>query len=186
MDLTTCIKEMGAAIEAYTERHGEEPNTVRSKKAERARSGTSKSAAFAFSVLYKACALLQAVKNKIHTILRRGSLRVTRHQILCSVSQKPKLICGYLQGVWRNDAENLSLMTVRDRLPLAAMTARLMARIEAWVLRDGFVSGSYGYKSGFGMMPNGHVEWFSGLAVKLLDGEGLRWAVAREHVISAE
>ena len=95
MDLTTCIKEMGAAIEAYTERHGEEPNT-----------------------LY--------------------------------------------------------------------MTARLMARIEAWVLRDGFVQGSYGYKSGFGMMPNGHVEWFSGLAVKLLDGEGLRWAVAREHVISAE
>lgn len=63
------------------------------------------------------------------------------------------------------------------------MTARLMARIEAWVLRNGFVKGSYGYLSGFGMMPNGHVEWFQGLTVKLLDGEGLRWAVAREHVL---
>ena len=63
------------------------------------------------------------------------------------------------------------------------VTARLLARIEAWVLRSGFVRGSYGYKSGFGMMPNGHVEWFSGLAVKLLDGEGLRWAVAREHIV---
>ena len=95
MDLTTCIKEMGAAIEAYTERHGEEPN-----------------------VLY--------------------------------------------------------------------MTARLMARIEAWVLRDGFVQGSYGYLSGFGLVPPGKVTWFCGLTVKLLDGDGLRWAVAREHVISAE
>ena len=63
------------------------------------------------------------------------------------------------------------------------MTARLMARVEAWVLRNGFVKGSYGYLSGFGMMPNGHVEWFQGLTVKLLDGEGLRWAVAREHVV---
>ena len=92
MDLTTCIKEMGAAIKAYTERHGEEPNT-----------------------LY--------------------------------------------------------------------MTARLMARIEAWVLRDGFVQGSYGYLSGFGLVPPGKVTWFSGLTVKLLDGEGFRWAVAREHCV---
>ena len=66
------------------------------------------------------------------------------------------------------------------------MTARLMARIEAWVLRSGFVKGSYGYLSGFGMMPSGHVEWFNGLTVKLLDGEGLRWAVAREHILEEE
>ena len=92
MDLTVCIKEMSAAIEAYTERHHEEPNT-----------------------LY--------------------------------------------------------------------MTARLMARIEAWVLRNGFVQGSYGYLSGFGLTPPGKVTWFCGLAVKFLDGDGLRWAVAREHIV---
>ena len=92
MDLTAYIEQMSAAIEAYTERHHEEPN-----------------------VLY--------------------------------------------------------------------MTARLMARIEAWVLRNGFVQGSYGYLSGFGLTPPGNVTWFCGLAVKLLDGDGLRWAVAREHIV---
>lgn len=63
------------------------------------------------------------------------------------------------------------------------MTARLMARIEAWVLRNGFVRGSYGYLSGFGLTPPGKVTWFCGLSVKLLDGEGFRWAVAREHIV---
>ncbi|MBQ8357081.1 MAG: hypothetical protein IJX39_04660 [Clostridia bacterium] len=63
------------------------------------------------------------------------------------------------------------------------MTARLLARIEAWVLRDGFVQGSYGYLSGFGLVPPGKVAWFCGLTVKLLDGDGLRWAVAREHIV---
>lgn len=63
------------------------------------------------------------------------------------------------------------------------MTARLMARVEAWVLRSGFVRGAYDYLSGFGMVPGGKLEWFYGLTVKLLDGEGLRWAVAREHVV---
>lgn len=92
MDLTDCITEMQAAIEAYTERHHEEPNT-----------------------LY--------------------------------------------------------------------VTARLLARIEAWVLRSGFVQGSYGYLSGFGLTSPGKVTWFCGLAVKLLDGDGLRWAVAREHIV---
>ena len=66
------------------------------------------------------------------------------------------------------------------------MTARLMARIEAWVLRTGFVQGSYAYIQGFGVVPPGRVGWFCGLAVKLLDGDGLRWAVAREHVVNEE
>ena len=95
MDLTAYIKEMSAAIEAYTERHGEEPNT-----------------------LY--------------------------------------------------------------------VSARLLARIQAWVLQGGFASDSYGYRSGFGLLTGGRLEWFRGLTVKLLDGEGFRWAVAREHVLDED
>ena len=63
------------------------------------------------------------------------------------------------------------------------VTARLLARIEAWILRNGFVRGGYGYLSGFGIVPSGKIGWFCGLSVKLIDGDGLRWAVAREHIV---
>ena len=64
------------------------------------------------------------------------------------------------------------------------MTAQLMARIQAWLLRCGYAGKDFGYMRGFGMLPSGKIEWFYGLTVKLLDGEGFRWAVAREHVIN--